>query len=64
MNISMEEYEDWFKEPWKEVGLTAEQWSRPLHELTPEHRKVIFDVYNAKYKLTLTPDLFNLDNKP
>lgn len=64
MTIIDKEYEEWFKEPWKKLGLTEEQWTRPLHELTPEHRKIIFDVYNTKYKLTLTPDLFNITGQP
>jgi hypothetical protein len=60
MNISMEQYEDWFKQPWKEFGLTEEQWREPMWKLAEEHRKVIFDIFNSKYKLTFTPETFGI----
>lgn len=58
--IDFGKLEDWESQPWKRVGLTMEQWVRPLSELQPEHRKIIFDVYNAKYKLNLSPNDFGL----
>lgn len=58
--IKCDKLEKEFMEPWKEIGLTEEQWRKPMHELSPEHRKVIFDVYNTKFKLNLSPELFNI----
>lgn len=62
MMISMDEYEEWFKEPWKELGLTEEQWKRPLSELPEDHRKTIFNIYNVKFGLSLSPASFNIDS--
>lgn len=60
MTISMKEYEDWYKQPWKEFGLTEQQWREPMWKLPEEHRKVIFDILNTQYKLTLTPESFGI----
>jgi hypothetical protein len=49
--------------PWKRLGLTVEQWTKPMSELSAEHRKVIFDVYNVQYNLTLKPQDFGLQSK-
>ena len=49
--------------PWKQIGLTVEQWTKPMSELTEEHRKVIFDVYNVQYNLALKPFDFNINDK-
>jgi hypothetical protein len=58
--IDFSKLEDWESQPWKSVGLTMEQWVRPLSELPAEHRKIIFDVYNSKYKLNFSPNDFGL----
>lgn len=58
--VDFSKLEPWALEPWKEVGLTQEQWTRPLSELSEEHRKVIFDVYNTKFNVSLKPQDFNL----
>lgn len=60
MNISMKEYEREYKEPWKKLGLTEEQYRRPMYELTEEHRKVIFDILNVEYGLALKPQDFGI----
>lgn len=62
-SIDFKKLEDWEMKPWKRLGLTVEQWTKPMSELTAEHRKVIFDVYNVQYKLTLAPQDFGFQNK-
>lgn len=62
-SIDFKKLEDWEMKPWKRLGLTVEQWTRPMSELTAEHRKVIFDVYNVQYKLTLAPQDFGIKAK-
>lgn len=60
MTISMKDYEDWYKQPWKEFGLTEKQWTEPMWKLPEEHRKVIFDILNSQYKLDLKPESFGI----
>jgi len=61
MKISENEAE--YGEPWERLGLTYEQWKAPMSDLTPEHRKIIFDVYNSRYKLNFDPSDFNIPKK-
>ena len=62
-SIDFKKLEDWEMKPWKRIGLTVEQWTKPMSELTEEHRKVIFDVYNVQYNLALKPFDFNINDK-
>lgn len=62
-SIDFTKLEEWEMKPWKRVGLTVEQWVKPMSELTKEHRKVIFDVYNVQYNLTLNPFDFGIKDK-
>lgn len=62
-SIDFQKLEDWEMKPWKRLGLTVEQWTKPMSELSAEHRKVIFDVYNVQYNLTLKPQDFGLQSK-
>jgi hypothetical protein len=62
-SIDFHKMEEWEMKPWKRLGLTVEQWTKPMSELSAEHRKVIFDVYNVQYNLTLKPQDFGFKSK-
>lgn len=64
MTIQMKEYENEYKQPWKQYGLTEEQWRRPMAELPEDHRKLIFDILNSKWGLSFTPETFNIKSQP
>lgn len=61
--IDFSKLEHWEMKPWKRVGLTQEQWSKPMSELSEEHRKLIFEVFNAEFKVNFTPEFFGITKK-
>lgn len=50
-------------EPWMELGLSEEEYKKPLAELPPEKRLCTFQILNGLYGMYWQPKDFNIQDK-